>query len=265
MGESDFDAACRECFEEVGLDLKDKSKIVWLGRGPQQIVNNRKGAMRVIPHIFIDFSEYLVENKNEGDNSGRNNVEFVLQQEEVVYAWWMNLEEMMLDKNYHRFKTVVLRDKLSHGFSPMGKVLLWLFQVSRIHFPAVFVGDPLANALAAQVGIVHKEEDYYLWGLTLTMLRSILVLTNIGAAEARSGAVPRCPLFSANDIELDNVVLTTHLSMWLQLRALAINVCGTRFCPSFMLMTFLTAVSYATMWVVVGVGIWYLVHVHVLR
>jgi ADP-ribose pyrophosphatase YjhB (NUDIX family) len=246
LEESDYDAACRECLEEVGIDLKDSSRYLWLGRGPHQIVNNRKGAMRVIPNVFVEF----VKAEN------RLPVSFKLQADEVSCAWWVPLEHLVDLKN-ERIKVMRLRDKLSKGFAIIGFVLLQLFQVSKIQFPAIFIGES-AKKVANIADIPSEEEDFYLWGLTLAMLRSIVCLANIEL----QGQI--CPIFVAKDVMVDNRMLSLHLKVWLMIRTQVTKLFPT-VCPSFMLMTFLTALSYAIMWaVIVSLIVWYFCPMHTL-
>lgn len=194
--ESDYEAVCRETLEEVGLDLKDKSKYIWLGRLHEQGFRGRKGGILVTPHLFLccDYKES----------------ELKLQLSEVSHAWWTDFEPF-LDINQHSSHGFNIKEKylntLSRKFGSLfyffaHSVLLFL-GVSKVYFPCVYMEPPSTEAI--------DSERWVLWGMTLSIVRRLLLEVESPAKQFSFQRQP--PLW------FDNPVLNIFTSNLFKLRA----------------------------------------------
>jgi 8-oxo-dGTP pyrophosphatase MutT (NUDIX family) len=169
IGESDYDAVRRECREEIGINLNNTERYIWLGRGSDLLVYKGKHSMRIIPHIFIDTRSPHASNGADAED------EFVLQEMEVSHAWWVDITQMLSPES-HRWRVYSLQrfmeiSDYSWWSQKLILGLLRILHISTLKYPATFVGRPDNGFEASSI----PEEMFYLWGLTRGLTKSVVM------------------------------------------------------------------------------------------
>ena len=172
--------------EEIGLNLKNQSQYAWIGRVQDQLVFRKRGVMRIIPHVFIDFSEFNskfldIDKKSSELQSQQHEIntfhfhenekqsEFKLQHDEVAHAWWVDFDSLV-DTNNCRWKTWNIRNYVFETRTNIGigknnsnlamrasnlksylvasvvDIFCRILQVTTVQFPSIFVGHSVITA-----------------------------------------------------------------------------------------------------------------------
>lgn len=97
-GETDFDAVLRETEEQLGIDLKNIKKYIFMGKLPRNFYcyPTEAGPLYISAHVFLQLSL-------------ENSVEFKLNKNEVCGAFWVPIREF-LDPDLKN-RLIMVRDK----------------------------------------------------------------------------------------------------------------------------------------------------------
>lgn len=203
-GESDQTTAEREVLEEVGLDLRNQRNFLLLGRIDDRRLGGNIGKL-LGKGLVISVFVYL--------QVCAQPVDLALDTREVAEAWWVPVTAIhpafpSRSASESRVSTLCIPlsrrvPALSHG--PM-KVLATVLGVDEVHFPVLAlpspsshdrtVADPAFRMTACTFQPTDQADHCILWGLTLTIIRDLVVSPSLPPLIATSLPTFRRPWFN---------------------------------------------------------------------
>lgn len=149
----DYDTACRETFEEIGLDLKDQKSFLYLGHLQDRYVFTRFGGKKIMA-ISV---EVFMQICNKTPKTSRN-------KSEVNDIIWTNLNDLIKQKGDNKQKIILRSVDL---FSEEFKQKAFKFVYGDLYMPAYTIQNK------------NRDNKYKLWGLTLYITSYLMEKMNL--------------------------------------------------------------------------------------
>lgn len=186
-GETDREAAVRETFEEVGLNLeRDGLYVGPLDQRPLKIEWGMKTIMVLCPYVFILFN---------------TSAKLKLQTSEVATAFWHPYSKLV-DFSHRSFEVVPMGHRLN--LDQLGWVCPRIFHswirasVGKLGFPAIdlhaqdLLHDPgvIDDKHLSQSIYISSSRPYKLWGVTYNVLLDFFALLSPGLIRSEDMSPP---------------------------------------------------------------------------
>ncbi|CAM9922570.1 unnamed protein product [Scytosiphon promiscuus] len=168
IGETELQAAVRECREEVGLSLAS-SRFALLGRLEDSKTSTGKDALTVSCFVFL---------QTDGIQAP-----LAVQTSEVAFAWWVDTA-MFYPNPAPQEVGFAVTSMVKAARKPHWKVLMWLFRAETVFFPCFFLPPPpasgwppLQDCAASSIPMEYplNETTFVMWGLTFGVVSNLVV------------------------------------------------------------------------------------------
>eukprot|EP00752_Nemacystus_decipiens_P014755 g13137.t2 len=202
-GETELQAAVRECREEVGLSLTS-SRFELLGRLKDSRTSTSKDALTVSCFVFVQTDD--------------SDLPLTIQASEVAFAWWIDTA-IFYPCPAPREVGFAVTSMVKAARRPHWKALMWLLRAQNLFFPAFFLPPPplsgqapVPDSAMGPTSIKYPLEAtaFVMWGLTFGVISDLAV-----AGGGRAFAYQGPPYFRFRSLGADFLVRSIYkLRRW---------------------------------------------------